>query len=464
MARLSKADVARLRDVAVFAERLIGEPLWPHQAELASSPARFRLVLAGRQVGKSRTLAVVALHHAFTKAEQYVLLISAGEDAAKDLLQQVAGLATASPWLGGSVAADDMSKVVLSNGSVIRCVPASQRQVRGKSVDLLILDEGCFIEQALWDAARFTILARPGSRVVMASTPYGKRDKFFATMWRLGMAGEPGYASWHWPSTVSPAVDLDLIEQWRRTDNPRTFAREVLAEWPDDQGAYFTAAELDAMTGDHELVTPAEWSRRALVSGGVDWGFSSDANALTVVAGGPFDADGHATWWVPWVEERFGLPYAAWIDRIVEIAEGYPFARLVCETNGVGQMPSQILAARMAEAHRGVFVDPVSTTAALKENAFGFLKLLAQQGRFKVPRVPALLAQLAGLEFETSETGATRIAVPDRVGHDDLVMSLALAVLPLMDVELPPVDEQIYGIDDVLGVDDDWSDGWISLY
>jgi len=266
---LSSADLMRLRDPGVFAERLIGERLWPHQLEMAASTARFRSVCAGRQVGKSRTLAVIALHAAFCTAALRVLVVSAGEDAAKDLLAEISGLAS-SPLLGGSVADDDSTKVVLSNGSVIRCVPASPKRVRGKSIDLLILDEACFIDQALWDAMKFVILARPGSRVVLASTPFGRRDRFFAQIWRLGMDGQPGYASWHWPATVSPLVDLELVEHWRRTDAPRIFRREVLAEWVDEAGAYFTSAELESATRDYELVSPEVWSRRADVVGGVE--------------------------------------------------------------------------------------------------------------------------------------------------------------------------------------------------
>jgi hypothetical protein len=42
------------------------------------------------------------------------------------------------------------------------------------------------------------------------------------------------------------------------------------------------------------------------------------------------------------------------------------------------------------------------------------------------------LKQLATLEYSTTEGGAMRIAVPERSGHDDLAMALALAVVPLM--------------------------------
>lgn len=451
MSGLTRAELDQLREIGTFAERLIGEELWPHQLELARSEARFRTACAGRQVGKSRTLAVIALHHAFTHPESRVLIISAGEDAAKDLLGEVAGLAQA-PLLGASVEEDDSAKIVLSNGSVIRCVPASHRRARGKSIDLLILDEAAFIPEEIWDAAKFVILARPGSRVVLSSTPYGRLDRFFARHYRMGRDDRPGYASFHWPSSVSPIVDQALLAEWAETDAPRIYRREVLAEWVDEAGAYFTSAELESAAVDAELTPPGRGHELGgTMAGGIDWGFAQDANALVVIGALP-DADerGRTRYRVVWTQEAFSTPYADFIDQVIEAARGFRFAALAAETNGVGGMPVQQLHKAMVLAGHGAVVQPISTTARLKEDAFGFAKLLVQQGRLEIPRAAtSLLKQLAGLEFETTETGLTRIAVPDRVGHDDVVMAFAMAVLQLQGSELLPVPVGVFGFEDL---------------
>jgi hypothetical protein len=133
-------------DVAVFAEVLVGKPLWSHQLDLARSDARIRSVCSGRQAGKTRTLAVLALHEAFGAPDRRVLVVSAGESAAKDLLAQVSMLTT-SPLLAGSVVDDDHHLLTLSNGSSIRSVPASEKQIRGQAIDLLVVDEACFVSE-----------------------------------------------------------------------------------------------------------------------------------------------------------------------------------------------------------------------------------------------------------------------------------------------------------------------------
>lgn len=460
-------------DPAAFADRLLGTPLWPHQVELVQSAARYRVVCAGRQVGKSRTLAVLALHEAATKRDALVLIVSAGDTASKRLLEDCAALANASPMLRGSVLDESKSQLTLSNGSRILSVPASQRQIRGWSVDLLILDEAAFIDSEIWRAAEPAIIARPGSRVVLCSTPWGAMEHFFRQLWRRGMdAPDEMVAAWHWPSSVSPLVDEGLLAHWRETWPAREFATEVMAEWVDDSGAYFSSAELDEAATVEAMVSPADAAGLGGVVGGVDWGFARDANALSVLAVRPdVDERGRRRFWVPYVREAFALPYDDWIDELAVAGAGFRFERLVCESNGVGAMPSMVLAKRFAAAGLRDVVEPVVTTASLKETAFGWARVLLSQGRLELPREPSLLKQLRALEFEALPSGGLRIAVPDRSGHDDVAMSLCLALHGALGEDIPVgVDPGVVDVEDIFGDEavlswaadygSSWQGGW----
>lgn len=460
------------RDPEAFARLLVGQPLWPHQAEVVRSRARYRVICAGRQVGKSRLFAILALHHAFAHANSTVLVVSAGDKASKRLLEDIATLAMSSPFLAGSVVDDTSQTVVLSNGSRILSVPASTRQIRGWAVDLLIIDEAGFIDQEIWRAAEPSIIARPDSRVLLCSTPWGSAEHFFRQLWRLGMdAPDEQLASWHWPSRVSPLVDEQLLEQIRERESPLYFAREFLAEWTDDEGAYFTEAELSGAVVKYELVPPADaWqSVRDDVVAGVDWGFNRDANALTVVACRGFDDEGRKRFWLPWVEAATGVLYSDWIEHIVAASGfagdgGYWFSSVVCELNGVGAMPSQVLASRFADLGAHGVVEPVTTSVRSKETAFGYIKLLLQQKRLDLPEHPELLKQLRGLQFEALPSGQMRIAVPERLGHDDLAMSLCLAMSApsMLANDAPQLVEQVVGMDELFGVgwEDEDDGGW----
>lgn len=439
-------------DPCWFAEHLVGRPLWEHQREVVESPARYRVLCAGRQVGKSALLAVLALHDAFRAPDRLVLIVSAGDTAAKRLLEDVAALAKASDLLTSMVVKDDRSEIVLVNGSRVLAVPASARQIRGWAVDLLIVDEAGFVENEVWRAAEPTIIARPGSRVVLSSSPWGGREHFFRRLWLEGMEGPgPGVRSWHWPSITSPLVDEALLESIRRRENPDYFAREYEAVWIGASGSYLSEAELDNAVADYVTIDPARAGGQMVV-GGVDFGMARDANTL-VLLGVANDVDlnpqhrDEPVYFVAHLEEHFRMPYAVFVDRIVDVADqelgGFYVRALAAESNGVGAYPSEALQQRAHERRTRMRVVPVHTDSRRKVSMFGTMRGLLQEGRLVLPRHPALLRQLAGLEFEVSDAGNMRISVPESVGHDDLAMALGQAlscVRPSVGYRLPPTE------------------------
>lgn len=440
-AQLDGIDGARLiDDPAYFAERAIGQPLWDYQADFARSTARYRVMCAGRQVGKSRLLAVCALHAAYTKADTCVLIISNGEDASKRVISDCHTLTSRSDLLRGSILDDRMSMLTLGNGSTVQSIPASDARARGNSVDLLIVDEAGFIKESLWQAAEPSILARPGSRVILASTPWGSAEHFFRQHYTQGLnSPNDEVRSWHWPSSVSPIADHSLIEKWERTWSSIKFRTEVLAEWVNDAGSFFTMDELNDAVADYTLLAPEDALKLQLVAGGIDWGFSNDANCVVLIAAladTALNADKVGVdvpvYYIPWLEAHHRMDYADFVDRLCDIADRYHVHRYVSEVNGVGQMPSQVLSNQMykrsiATQRQHTHVAKVVTDINRKANGFGRLKVLLQQGRLVLPNHTALLQQLHALEYEQTPLGNLRIAVPEAAGHDDLAMALMQA-------------------------------------
>jgi hypothetical protein len=426
-----------LLDVGVFAERLLNRPLWDHQLELARSPARYRVCCAGRQVGKSTMLAVIALHRAFTRRNSLILLVSAGETASKRLLDEAASMAQSSPLLGGSVLDAIKSQITLSNGSRIVSVPASERQIRGASVDLLVIDEAGFVDQAIWRSAEPAIVAKPGSKVILCSSPWGSADHFFRSLWTRGMdAPDEKVASWHWPSSASPAMDDALLEDIREREDATYFRREFLAEWTDASGAYFSEAELMGAVVDYELTPPEQLANYLIpdqwtpTAAGVDWGFRVDANAvalLGLLAPG-FCSDRRWRLFIPWMCAEYGWDWDAFINYLMKLCRTYQVKWVASERNGVGDPPTETLKKRLFADGAHTWVKPVWTDVNRKQSGFGRMRMLLQQDRLVLPRHPELLKQLRSLEFEQTTGGSMKISVPERSGHDDLAMATMQAV------------------------------------
>lgn len=459
---MTSTDTTAATDVEVFAQAVLGRPLWPHQVELLRSPARYRVVTAGRQSGKSTALSTEALFTAATRRNALVLVISAGEVAARRLLADAADIAQASPLLRGSVLDEQKGSLSLSNGSRILSVPASQRQIRGWPVDLLIVDEAGFIDQDVWRAAEPAIIAKPGSRVILTSSPWGTSEHFFRSLWQRGMdQPDEQVAAWHWPSSISPLVDQVLLEQIRERETADYFAREFMAEWTDESEAFFTESELMRATADYRLTSPEELpslisgGRHVVpVVGGVDYGVARDANAVTLVGLLGPDRCGDQRWrlFLPWLRAEFGWPWNDFLGYLTGLCRTYGVRILASETNGVGAWPTDDLAQRV----NGVTgVAAVWTDLRRKQSGFGKIKVLLQGDRLILPRHPELLSQLRALTQEQLPGGGIRISVPERSGHDDMAMSLMQAISCVGTFYLE--DEVVFGR--VVGDD---SDAWVT--
>ncbi|MDP2711621.1 MAG: AAA family ATPase [Solirubrobacteraceae bacterium] len=241
--------LARARqDLGAFAE-LVGRPLATWQAASLTLERRTTVIVAPRQTGKSRSLAVLALHRAFRTAGIRVLVVSAGEDAAKRLLSEVRAVAADSPLLAGSVVDELASLVTLSNGSEIRSVPASERAVRGWTVDLLIVDEAASVEDDLLHGAALpTTAARPDARIVLAGSPRGTAGAFYEAACR-GFAGTDVHTvAVRWRLRDATWISAEAIAALREGLPPALARAELDGEFADigDGLRLFEDAWIDA--------------------------------------------------------------------------------------------------------------------------------------------------------------------------------------------------------------------------
>jgi len=180
-------DLAAALDPVVFAEQtgLVPDG-W--QADVLRSRAARLLLNCSRQVGKSTTTAVLALHTALYDAPALVLLLSPSLRQSQELFAKVG---TAYRRLGRPVPAEAENKLSLEleNGSRVLALPGKEGTIRGYSgVKLLVLDEASRIADALYHACR-PMLAVSGGRLLMLSTPFGKRGVFFQE-WTEGVTWE----------------------------------------------------------------------------------------------------------------------------------------------------------------------------------------------------------------------------------------------------------------------------------
>ena len=257
-----RADLERLRhrrrggedvpaDPVEFA-RLVGMEPDPWQREVLASEAPRILLNICRQAGKSTVSGILALHRALTVPGSLVLCLAPSERQSKELFAKVArsysalGYGQRTQGNPGSYADSERKLgMVIANGSRIEALPGSEKTIRGFSgVDLLVVDEASRIDDGLFYAVS-PMLAVTGGRMVLLSTPYGKRGVFHHE-WVEGI----GWERYEVPATECPRIPAAFLESERRSMPEWWFAQEYLCEFRETSDQIFGHDMIEAARDD----------------------------------------------------------------------------------------------------------------------------------------------------------------------------------------------------------------------
>lgn len=454
-----------LRDPVTFSSVILGFEPWPHQAELLRCESRTVVVKAGRRSGKSTAAAVKGLHKAFRKPGTGVLIISAGEDAAKRVLEEAQRLAATSHLFADFVEDSLKTEMSFGNGSKIVSVPKSEARIRGMGADLLILDEAFQMPDSLWQAAEPVTAANPGAQIWICSTPGNSPLHFWNRRWRQGKDSPSEWVrSFHWPSSVSPLISKRVLDQIEAENDPWYFRREYLAEDTDDAEAVFPDSLIFGSVAEgvtplspeaaHRMREPVErWGEGTIissvhsVSAGVDVGGSRDPHAICCV--GPVDdlgANARRVYAVMHLEILHQEPIEVLTERVLEIGDSYLTNMVVPESSGLGFHFAHGLPRRYLERGLAGIVVPVPTSSESKTLSIGQAAGMMGDGELvipgQLPNFDILVSQLRAMGRETLPSGAIRLAA--RQGHDDAVLALSLALRGIHPHQGPRPSDEIH--------------------
>jgi hypothetical protein len=129
----------------------------------------------------------------------------------------------------------------LSNGSRIIALPGKEATIRGFSgVSLLIIDEASRVEDSLYQSVR-PMLAVSGGRIILLSTPFGKRG-FFYQEWTEGQ-------DWRKVKITAeqcPRIKPEWLERERAMIGDWWFKQEYLCEFVETSDQFFSYEDINA--------------------------------------------------------------------------------------------------------------------------------------------------------------------------------------------------------------------------
>lgn len=145
---------------------------------------RFFILLASRQIGKTTLMTIYALWIACFQNDQSILIVANKEDTAIEIFRRIRLAYEELPnWLKPGVKGSyGKTSMELANGSIIGISTTTGTAARGKSINVLILDELAFIEQHLvgefWKSVYPIVSASKKSKIFIASTANGTGNLF----------------------------------------------------------------------------------------------------------------------------------------------------------------------------------------------------------------------------------------------------------------------------------------------
>lgn len=210
--------------------------LYPKQKELLEQIAKNQntIVLAARQAGKSTVYTIFALWYAMFNKDKGVLICANKFMTAKELMERIQLAYELLPsWLKLGCKEFNKGRMVFENDSRIEISATSASSARGKSGEILIIDEAAFVPPNIMDEFIQSVLpivsSRPDSKIIAVSTPNGTGNWYYETYHKaLYNLGEDGWKSFRIDWWDVPGRD----ERWKQkkiaefNNDLRKFAQE----------------------------------------------------------------------------------------------------------------------------------------------------------------------------------------------------------------------------------------------
>jgi len=374
-------------------------------SEIISDGAKYHVANIGRQFGKSLMGENLVLYWAINNGPCKIMWVSPVYAQANKVHKELYAAIAKS----GIVASNNFSsnEISLKTGSTIIFRSAERYDnIRGETLDYAIIDEAAFIKEEAWtEAIKPTLLVR-GKKVLFISTPKGKN--WFYDLYQLAQSEDyPNYKAYKGSSYDTPYIDIEEIEEAKRTLPERVFKQEYLAEFLDGGGEVFTNIK--------DLWDTTMWQRpTGKTYCGIDLGRAEDYTVATFMdhEGNVFDVyRNNATEWATMVRE------------ILEKIRAYN-STVMIEVNSIGDVVFEMLKKEWSDTH------PFVTTSKTKNEIIEGLILDCNEKAIKIPHETAFGPLTHEMEIFTYEyspkTRSIRYGHPTGM-HDDCVISLAIA-------------------------------------
>lgn len=279
---------SRIAEVEELAVK-IGLPLLPWQRYVLADMLtvnksgmyvkKSNLVITSRQSGKTHLARMRILAGLFLFGEKNILAMSSTRNMALDTFRQIANTIEDNPFLKNQVKiiryANGQESITLLNGARYEIVAATTEASRGKTADLLYIDELRDVTPEAFKAAVPTTRARPNSQTLFTSNAGDYFSETLNTLRQKAMEyPSPTFGYWEYSAPLAARNDIrnrnywamanpalgytvteEAIEESIATNTIEATMTETLCMWIDSQVSPWNFGSIEACSVS-ELVLP----------------------------------------------------------------------------------------------------------------------------------------------------------------------------------------------------------------
>lgn len=380
---------------------------------------RFLTLVWSRQSGKS-VFAEIILIENLLKPKTFSAYVSPTFQLGRKVFKEITSLLSGSGIIKTSNASTLTIETIFDSTLQFFSVEA-YTAIRGNTVSgVLILDEAAYYADELpngeniWSNVLMPITKARNPLTILISTPRGKRG-FFYEFYLKGLRGEKGYKSLLRDIYSDSLVTEEFINEIKETISPIAFEQEFLCHFLDSALTFFKGFE--------ECFSSYVFSEDKVWIGVDLSGDGSDATVLTKI-----NSKNETSQTV--VEGSLDEKYEA-ISKIIN--ETNNLQGCYIEINGLGSpMYNEIYkqVKNKSKLHKW------ETTNSSKEEIIGDLALeISKKNIFFDTGNKRLYSELGN--FVVTITKTKKLSFAAVTGHDDTVMSMAIALKAKKDLKAP---------------------------
>ena len=381
----------------------------PHDKQVVfiKSPAKRKVIVAGRRGGKTTGVAILAAD--MFMAGRHILEAAPTQDQTERFWEVIKQYFE-EPIAAGFIYKNETKRVLeLPNGGRLRTKTAWDADtLRGDYADLLILDEFADMDFTAWDEVGAPMLLDNDGDAIFIGTP--KRRNHFFRMYQTAIGDDTKrWDAWHFTSFDNPHLSREALAEITRDMTQAAYQQEIMAEFLEGEGAVFR--NIDACMGAPLDVDPKDHAGHTILAG-VDWAKQSDYTAISL---------GCRECRVEVARDRFNqIDYVFQRQRLKALCEKHNVARVMVELNSIGEPNFESL------QRDGLPVIGFQTTATSKPPLIENLALALERAEWQFQDDPVWTGELEAYEMKMNPiTNRTTYSAPEGM-HDDTVMARAL--------------------------------------